>query len=109
SLWAVKLGGWLPDLSTCVTCGVEMPPQERAFFTRLLPGLVCDRCRPSSPWALAPESRALAAAMLQTSLRKLPSRLWDQRTAADLRQFLVQRLEEHLERKLATAAVLAEM
>src|SRR5713226_4418126 len=109
SLWAVKLGGWLPDLSTCMNCGVEIPAQERAFFTRSLPGLVCERCRPSSPWTLAPESRAMAEEMLQTSLRKLPSRLWDKRTAADLRQFVIQRLEEHLERKLGTAEVMADL
>ncbi len=109
SLWAVKLGGWLPDLDTCMTCGIEIPDQERAFFTRSLPGPVCERCRPSSPWALAPDSRAIAQSMLQASLRKMPSRLWDKHTAADLRQFLVQRLEEHLERKLTTAAVLSEL
>ena len=25
SLWAVKLGGWLPDLAACAVCGTEMP------------------------------------------------------------------------------------
>jgi len=109
SLWAVKLGGWLPDLSTCMNCGVEIPAEERAFFTRILPGLVCERCRPSSPWTLAPESRAIAEEMLQASLRKLSSRSWDKQTAADLRQFVVQRLEEHLQRKLGTAEVLAQL
>ena len=47
--------------------------------------------------------------MLHASLRKLPPRRWDKYTAADLRQFLLQRLEEHLERKLVTAGMLAEL
>ncbi|HYM10569.1 MAG TPA: DNA repair protein RecO [Bryobacterales bacterium] len=109
SLWAVKLGGWLPDLSACVHCGVEMPPAERAFFTRAQPGLTCERCRPANAWALSAESRAIAEEMLHTSLRKMPPRQWDRHAAADLRQFLWQRLEEHLERKLVTVPMLAEL
>src|SRR5258706_3379276 len=42
NLWAVKLGGWLPDLAACVHCGVEMPFAERAFFIRGVPGLACE-------------------------------------------------------------------
>ena len=109
SLWAVKLGGWLPELSACVSCGVEIPVDERAFFARSLPGLACERCRPSSAWALPAESRAVAEEMLQTSLRRLAPRRWDKRTAAELLQFLVQRLEEQLERKLNTAAMLEQL
>jgi len=109
SLWAVKLGGWLPDLRACASCGVEFPDGGRAFFTRALPGLACERCRPPNCWALAPDSRAVAGEMLETSLRKLAPRPWDRRTAADLRQFLVQRLEEQLERKLITAPLLLEL
>ena len=109
SLWAVKLGGWLADLSTCVSCGVEIPAGESACLVRAQPGLMCERCRPSNPWAMAPESRAIAEEMLHTSLRKLEPRRWDKHTAADLRQFLTQQLEEHLERKLITAPLLAEL
>jgi DNA repair protein RecO (recombination protein O) len=109
SLWAVKLGGWLPDLGACVHCGVEMPAGERAFFNRAQPGLACERCRPPNAWPLSAESRAMADEMLHTSLRKLPRRSWDRRTGADLRQFLWQRLEDHLERKLVTVPMLAEL
>ena len=109
SLWAVKLGGWLPDLDTCTTCGVEIPAPERAWFARPSPGLACERCRPPNSWALSPASRAVAADMLRVSLRKLALPPWDHKTAVDLRQFLTQRLEENLERKLITAPVLAQL
>ena len=109
SLWAVKLGGWLPELAACMSCGVEIPPGERAFFARSLPGLACEQCRPPNAWALSPASRAIAEEMLRNSLRKLDASRWDRRTAADLRQFLLQRLEEQLERKLITAPLLAEL
>ncbi len=109
SLWSVKLGGWLPELTACMSCGVEIPAQERAFFARSLPGLACERCRPANAWTLSPESRAIAEEMLHTSLRKLAEHRWDKRTAMDLRQFLIQRLEEQFERKLVTAPMLAEI
>ena len=109
SLWAVKLGGWLPDLNACMECGVEIPAHERAWFSRSLPGLACERCRSPQSWSLAPDSRATADEMLRASLRKLSSRLGDNRMGADLRHFLTQRLEEHLERKLLTAPLLAEL
>src|SRR5437867_4098871 len=109
SLWAVKLGGWLPDRSSCVLCGVEIPGSQQASFARSLPGLVCESCRPANAWSLGSESRAIAEEMLHASLRKLTARKWDRNVAADLRQFLTQRLEEALERKLVTAPVLAEL
>jgi len=109
SLWAVKLGGWLPDLTACAVCGAELGGTDRAYFARQASGLLCARCRPSQAWTLAPESRAIAGEMLRSSLRKLDSRAWDRNLAADLRQFLLQRLEEHLERRLITAPLLAEL
>jgi DNA repair protein RecO (recombination protein O) len=109
SLWAVKLGGWLPELDACTNCGVEIPEPERAWFARSLPGLACERCRPPNSWNLSPASRSTAAQMLGASLRKIGLPPWDNKTAADLRHFLTQRLEDHLERKLVTAPMLAEL
>ncbi len=108
-LWAVKLGGWLPDLDRCASCGRAIEAGGRAFFIRELAGLACERCRPANGWTLAAGSREIAGEMLRASLRKLAPRTWDGKTAADLRQFVVQRLEEHLERKLVTAPMLAEL
>jgi DNA repair protein RecO (recombination protein O) len=109
SLWAVKLGGWLPELTACTTCGAEIRAGERAFFTRALPGLTCERCRPPNAWVMGADARAIAEEMLHASLRKLAARGWDARTGAELRQFLWQRLEEHLERKLLTVPMLADI
>ncbi len=106
SLWAVKLGGWLPDLSACILCAKEIPPEAPAFFARTVPGLTCESCRPPNAWALRAESRAAAADMLRVSLRKLGHSA-GRAALADLRQFLLHRLEEQLERKLVTAPLLA--
>jgi hypothetical protein len=59
-------------------------------------------------WELAPASRALAEEMLRTPIAQLSQTLWRQDTAADLRRFLIQQIESHAERRLATAKLFAE-
>lgn len=109
SLWAVRLGGWLPEFDRCAACGAAIEAEKKAFYTRSVVGLACERCRPPNAGTLAAGSRAIAEEMLHQSLRKMPTGAWDSHTAADLRHFLQQRLEEHLERKLHTSPMLAEL
>jgi DNA repair protein RecO (recombination protein O) len=56
--------------------------------------------------AVEEESQIIAAEMLKTPVAQLAARSWSQATAADLRRFLVGRIEEHIERRLVTAPVL---
>lgn len=58
------------------------------------------------PLRVAAESQALAEEMLHTPIAELHRQDWERETAADLRRFLVQRIEEHIERKLVTAPLL---
>ena len=44
--------------------------------------------------------------MLRVSLDRVVPRVWHKGVAADLRRFLEQRIEAHVERKLATRAAL---
>ena len=117
SLWAVRLSGWLPELHVCLSCGsllddpgTEGAPPERAFFSRGRPGLICAHCRraPSaaSNWELSAESRGIAEEMLRKPVAQFSTTAWGPSTAADLRRFLVQQIEEHVERKLVTAPML---
>jgi DNA repair protein RecO (recombination protein O) len=115
SLWAVRLSGWLPDLHVCLGCGSllnEPDTPERAFFGRSRAGLLCDHCRrlqgTGSSWELSIESRKIADEMLRTPVTRLTTSAWTQSTAADLRRFLVQQMEDHVERRLITAPLLEE-
>jgi DNA repair protein RecO (recombination protein O) len=115
SLWAVRLSGWLPELHVCLGCGsyLDNPEApERAFFRRGQSGLACSHCRGAlgagGSWELTVESRAIAAEMLRRPVGELVAAKWSQATAADLRRFLVQQIESHAERKLATAAMLED-
>jgi len=118
SLWAVRLSGWLPELHVCLSCGSllddperpETEPPERAFFSRDRAGLICGHCRKAfgvgGGRELSAASRATAAEMLRTPVTQLSGPAWNQATAADLRRFLVEQIESHVERRLITAPLL---
>jgi DNA repair protein RecO (recombination protein O) len=115
SLWAVRLSGWLPELDVCLSCGslLDDPESpERAFFSRGRTGLICGHCRRTlgagNSWELSGESRNLAAEMLGRPVGKLSRTDWNQATAADLRRFLVQQIEGHVEKRLITVPILEE-
>jgi DNA repair protein RecO (recombination protein O) len=76
SLWATRLSGFLPDLA-------DHP----------------DR-------ALSSSSRDIASAMLRSHIGELPERAWNKDTALDLRRFLIRQMEEHVERRFHTPALL---
>ena len=76
SLWAVRLSGFLPNLRT-------YPDRN-----------------------LSESSRDLADLMLRTPIAELPADTWTKDTALDLRRFLIRQLEEHVERRFNTPALL---
>jgi DNA repair protein RecO (recombination protein O) len=112
ALWAVRLSGWLPELTVCLGCGGALDePGERAFFSRGRAGLVCRHCRGAlgtGDWELSAESRSMAAEMLRTPVAQISRTDWSQSTAADLRRFLVQQIEAHAERRLLTGPLLID-
>jgi len=108
-LWAVKLGGFLPSLENCSRCQSPLKPEEPAWFHWQTEGLLCRACRSQGSSALAVGSRGLASRMLLTSLGKISDEGWDKSRTQDLRKFLVQRIEQHIERKLITRPQLEDL
>ena len=76
SLWATRLSGFLPELST--------HPDRN----------------------LSDASRQLGALMLRMHIAELPARPWNKDTALDLRRFLIRQMEEHVERRFHTPLLL---
>jgi DNA repair protein RecO (recombination protein O) len=105
SLWAVRLSGLLPELNVCLGCG-SLLDEERAFFGRGRNGLVCSHCRAGNSWELSAGSRFIAGEMLRLPVAQLSKTDWDRTTASDLRRFLVQQIESHVERRLITVSML---
>jgi DNA repair protein RecO (recombination protein O) len=52
------------------------------------------------------ESRLIAEEMMQTPIGQLTQREWTSSTASDLRRFLIRNVQEHIERKLHSVALL---
>ena len=101
-LWAVKLAGFLPPLNECIGCGEALPTGQSAWFRPHWDGLLCKSCRGQDAWTLSAESRALAQTMLGATLIAVPDEGWSKERGEDLRRFLGQHMERHLERKLVT-------
>jgi DNA repair protein RecO (recombination protein O) len=107
-LWMARLMGYLPDFSECMACGKTLNG-SRAYFHALADGVMCQEHKRLASSELSAESRVLAAQMLRAPLSKLsPPSLRDlaKSPAADLRKFLLQTLERHIEKKLVTRMML---
>ena len=55
------------------------------------------------------ESRAIAEEMFRAPVDRFANEPWPRQRAADLRKFLTQRIERHIEKKLVTAAMLDKL
>jgi DNA repair protein RecO (recombination protein O) len=107
-LWMVRLMGLLPDLRECVKCGATLNG-NRAYFHPLADGLMCVRDKRLASREMTSESRALAAEMARAPLESFAGSPWPRKRAAELRRFLSQRIERHIEKKLVTAAMLEKI
>jgi DNA repair protein RecO (recombination protein O) len=107
-IWMVRLTGLLPDLSTCLKCGARLNG-SRAFFHPLADGLMCAADKRLASAEMSGASRELAAEMFRAPLESFVGAPWSRTRGADLRRFLAQRIERHIEKKLVTAGMLEKL
>ncbi len=107
-LWMVRLTGFLPDLGACSVCG-EVLNVAAAYFHPVAEGLMCTADRRLASTELSQESRRLAMEMFRSPVERFSAGDWPKARGADLRRFLVQRMERHIEKKLVTAAMLEKI
>lgn len=104
-LWLTRLVGFLPELTECVVCGRNLNG-SRAYFHALADGLMCPDDKRLASSEISIESRTLAAHMFRAPVDSFEEMPWPKSQAADLRKFLIQILQRHIEKKLVTAAML---
>ncbi len=104
-LWLTRLVGFLPELTECIVCGRTLNG-SRAYFHALADGLMCPDDKRLASSEISSESRQLAARMFRAPVEGFVGPPWPKTQAADLRKFLVQILQRHIEKKLVTAAML---
>ncbi|MBV9086753.1 MAG: DNA repair protein RecO [Acidobacteriaceae bacterium] len=107
-LWIVRLAGLLPELGECIVCG-EALNGSRAWFHPLSDGLMCATHKRLASSEIAPESRHIALEMFRSAIDVFAGPAWPRERAAELRRFLAQRIERHLEKKLVTAGMLEKI
>ena len=104
-LWFTRLAGFLPDLSECMACGKPLNG-SRAFYHILADVLMCVEDKRLASSEISSDSRALAAQMFRSPVESFAGAEWPRAKGADLRKFLMQALERHVEKKFVTAAML---
>lgn len=107
-LWMTRLMGFLPEFSECVVCGRSLEG-SRAFWHALADGLMCAEDKRLASSELSLESRKVAAQMLRSRVSDFAGIDWPKALCADLRKFLLQILERHIEKKLVTAGMLEKI
>ncbi len=104
-LWMARLMGYLPDLRECIGCGAALNG-GRAYFHALVDGLMCPADKRLGSSEISQESRALAAEMFRSPVEAMGGPPWPRERGADLRKFLLQTIERHIEKKLVTGKML---
>jgi DNA repair protein RecO (recombination protein O) len=107
-LWMTRLMGFLPEFAECLVCGRALEG-NRAFYHALADGLVCVDDKRIASSELSSESRKIAAQMLRSRVSEFSAIDWPKSVGADLRKFLLQILERHIEKKLVTAGMLEKI
>lgn len=107
-LWMARLMGYLPDLGECISCGRSLDG-GRAFFHALADGLMCPQDKRLASSELSLASRMLVSQMLRVPLTAMTAGDTMAPKAADLRKFLLQTLERHIEKKFVTRTMLEKL
>jgi DNA repair protein RecO (recombination protein O) len=104
-LWLTRLVGFLPELTECIVCGRELDG-SRAYFHALADGLMCSEDKRLASSEISSEARTLAERMFRAPVEAFAKNPWPKSQGADLRKFLIQILQRHIEKKLVTAGML---
>jgi len=107
-LWLTRLVGFLPELTECIVCGRSLIG-SRAWFHALADGVMCADDKRLASSQISNESRDLAAQMFRSPVETFVGKPWPKSQCADLRKFLIQILQRHIEKKLVTAAMLEKL
>jgi DNA repair protein RecO (recombination protein O) len=104
-LWLTRLMGFMPELTECIVCGRPLNG-SRAYFHALADGLMCPDDKRLASSEMSSDSRMLAAQMLRAPVDSFEATPWTKSRGSDLRKYLMQTLERHIEKKIVTAAML---
>jgi DNA repair protein RecO (recombination protein O) len=114
--WVLKLGGFLPDLESCLSCGRRLAAEAAGYaYGPGSEGLLCAACQAGQPGAGVRASRRTVSAdalALAQVVRQSPLDRWLAEAApagsGEARRFFEELVETHAEKRLVTREMLAE-
>ncbi|HEY2040152.1 MAG TPA: DNA repair protein RecO [Edaphobacter sp.] len=105
ALWMNRLMGWMPMLTHCVVCGLDLRGAG-VWYSSTADGVTCeDDRRGESTW-LSAGSVMDAQRLFRVTVGELAKEEWPKGRASDLRHFAVASLERHLERRIRSVRAL---
>jgi DNA repair protein RecO (recombination protein O) len=105
SFWSVKLGGWLPSMSECASCGSALG-QQPGFHWNFGPGIYCSKCQRAGMRQLLYQGRELAESFAGRRLDQLDLSNDKESAVQELREAALNWIEYHTEKKLPTRELL---
>ncbi len=106
ALWTVRLGGWLPNFDRCANCGAQLPVEG---YMSDRDGLLCVNCRLPGQRSISKGALTIAQRMLTSSLEKLTQDgTFRTEQIAELKDYMLNVIEQHAEKKLHTRRLLRE-
>lgn len=106
--WMLRLGGFLPDLDRCASCGRALG-DKAGYYGTGSEGLLCRSCRTDGAPRLVPaQALALAQSLRQSPLDRWLASAKETPEVVECRRFLEEVIESHAEKKLITRGMLNE-
>jgi DNA repair protein RecO (recombination protein O) len=110
TLWTVKLGGWLPPLDRCGSCGNALREGAGAHFSPSALTITCGKCRAAGARSISPAALALGRSMIAGRLEKIyentTSDLPSARAAREVTNIMLDVIEQQIDRKLKSRELL---
>ena len=107
AVFVLHVVGFAQDLSSAKPESVGLSSERLERISTVVQRDIDDKRIASSE--LSSESRKIAAQMLRSRVSEFAGIDWPKAVAADLRKFLLQILERHIEKKLVTGKMLEKI
>ena len=104
AFWTVRLGGWMPALDRCSRCGAAL--MDRASMARS--GLYCPNCTLPGQRSISQEALQVARRMSSEKLEQLVKAEITPAAMDELKDHMLNLIEQHIEKKLQTRKMLAD-
>ena len=104
AFWTVKLGGWMPPLDRCASCGKQFG-EGPAFQSALFDGLHCEDCRKPGMKPISREGREFGR-RFAAKLEEISIAPAQETPLREFRETLFNWIELNTERKLFTREML---